>query len=229
MSIAFVNGVSDDDVASLTAVTLGWTTVGGNNLIVFADRTNGHGTSMNSITDTQGNTYTKIADVNINSGGGSTDEITVWLATGIVGGAGNIVTFHGTGTNFLAYTIAEYSSSSPLAFDQVATGGNEPVSSITTGTVTTTVAAEILIAFCRSNGGTLVAGTSYTIQNQNAHSTNLNYGIALEDQSVSSTGTYDASISKASGSGNMALILVTLSEGGSPPPPSSSQSVFIIL
>jgi hypothetical protein len=186
------------------------------------------GTTCSAVNDSLFNSYTQIA-----SGSGTQANITysIWAAFAVTGGACTVTpTFGGSGNTRCA--IAEYSNVS--SFDQTNNGhglsGSGPTS-ISSGNVTTTTAAEMLvgIGFINDNGAVFTPGSGYSLDLNNIDNT-LATLLFIEDQAVSSTGTYDADGSFTGAFDGWSLALVTLAGGGSPPPPTGGgTTIFMML
>jgi hypothetical protein len=142
------------------------------------------GTTVSSVADTLGNSYTQIV-----SGTGTQADITysIWAAFSVTGGACTVTpTFGGSGNTRCA--IAQYHNVS--SFDQTNNGhglsGSGPTS-ISSGNVTTTTASEMLVGFgfINDNGAVFTPGSGYSLDLNNIDNT-LATLLFIEDQAVSS-------------------------------------------
>lgn len=161
MAIAYVNSTSVGLTGSATGFNFTATSLTAGNLIVVLVRAN---TSTNpfvsSITDTAGNTYTRISNL---SGGGDTSEL--WYAKNTSGNGSNVVTvtFNGTYATWSGST-AQYSgcdTSSPLDATASATANS---TSVTSSSFTTAQADEVIVGASQISqvGGTWTPDTGYT-------------------------------------------------------------------
>ena len=172
------------DSGSGTSASLSFSTniTAGNILIVIARF--GEVSQNPGCSDDKGNTYVRIESVEEPT---NTDTLTLWYALAAAAGATQVTITNASSTT-RRWIIAEYdAASTTIAADQhTGTIGD----SITpdSGNVTTTSASELLVsAGHSSNGRTFTAGTGYTKRQEIATK------VALEDKSVSSTGTYSGS------------------------------------
>lgn len=131
---------------------------------------------------------------------GSTNMIVEgWDAlTGASSASSDTITPTCTGSTAVSMVIAEYPGMALSAvFDQVASGQGDFTNPLDSGnTPATTQATELVIGIgSQGPSSLLTAGTGYTVR---AHD-ETSGGIALEDKTVSSTGTQDAQMGGASG------------------------------
>lgn len=176
--------------------------VAGNSILVILGMATYEGSTVavNSISDTQGNSYALAAST---ISGAAHDGLVIYLATNIKAGA-NTVSVTAVAQDF-SLIIVEYSGT--LTVDQVATHVLSSVTSITTGNITTTSASEVLISagYATSSLGHLTSANYY----RNAEAiTQYNENSAFADGYVLVTGAYGDTWSGGSGSGNMHAILV---------------------
>lgn len=170
MAIALVNHVEVQDLtgSSFTTLATAAFVATAGNLIVIGLGQDTNTTRPSSITDTAGNTYTRV--VGADATPGSLDLITLWYAFNITGNASNVVTAHWAGNH-------EYGSMNVMQFSGVLTTdpidvgtsaiATSPATSITSGSFTTTQADEVICVFARNHdGGTfsvgLIGGTNAT-------------------------------------------------------------------
>jgi RHS repeat-associated protein len=182
---SYVTGNMNACTATSCAVNLSGT--GAGNLIVLGLFV-GDSTTVSSVTDTQGNTYTLISSSTW-SPSGYVEKL--YYAKNIAGGADTItVTLSGSKYMELhAYDYSGLDTSSPL--DTYSTNTGLSVTTGTSGNLTTTNANDLLFGFFHSdNGVTNTAGTGYTPRTFSGDGYPLG-----EDKYVTSTGTYSATMS----------------------------------
>lgn len=171
------------------------------NILVAGARI-GVGALYTGFTDSQGNTWTTVenfTDLN------SLTHVTAWAIAG--SSAANTVTMNNAGGS-QRWIIGEYDSAGQtISLDQHthATGNG---STLDSGSVTTTVATELIVGFAHDNNAfTLTPGGTYTERQE------VSTRISLEDKTVSSTGSYSTDWTIAS-SDNWAASIMTLSGTG---------------
>jgi len=154
----------------------------GNTLIAFGRFTSGSGAP--AITDTLGNTWVQLFSVT-----NGADTNVAWAAYNCKAGA-NFVTFSQPTQGSLQAVIAEYSgvtTVTPLDQTTNATGTSATANS---GNVTTLVANELILGFISNsstNGLTITPGSGFSARQT------VNGNTYLEDKTVTTTGTYNAS------------------------------------
>lgn len=163
------------------------------NLIVVHLDWNNQARSVNTVTDNKGNTYARInGPTNWN---GAAYRAELWYAYNITGGGGAITvtaTLTGSPTSFSQIYITEYSgiaTVSPLDKNAVAIGSSAAVSS---GSVTTTAANELVYGASIGASGTLSTGAGFT--NRSTANSNI-----IEDRKAVTAGSYSANFTSASG------------------------------
>lgn len=178
-------------------------------------------TSVNTITDTAGNTYTLVDTVsNVNISGTA-----LYYCTNAIANANNVVTVTWTGSNLYRYVIVDQRSggltSGALDSHSNLSNGNAGTntSSITSNPVTSTTAGELIYACANVNSQnfTFVAGSGYTI----ALTEPVNKQFTTESQINS--GITTASVSLASGSQLWNIVVGTFK-----PAATSTGSTYII-
>jgi hypothetical protein len=171
------------------------------------------GCTINSLTDNFSNSYTKIGPTA--TYGGPTKNITnvaLYCASGISTGSGFAVTaaLSNSGGDSNLY-IAEYSGAT-CSVDQSASGsetGGSNTTLLQTSSATTTNATDLLVAVGGSStGGAATAGSGYSLR-QNGNSGVAEYG-GFEDKTVTTTGSYGASMTVASNTTYWAMVMVAL-------------------
>lgn len=165
MAIAFVSGTatatSQNGSASSIASTAQSHTTG--NLIVVGVRwLRSSSQDSNTPTDTAGNTYALISQVDRSS-----DRIEMWYAYNVTGNASNVVTVTFTAAaTYRVIGVVEFSgvltASDPK--DQAPTGGGAAATSVSTGSFTPAESNEVSIAWsqCANIPNTWTPDTSYT-------------------------------------------------------------------
>jgi len=173
-------------------LTWGGNTQNGDLIVVMVGVVNTN--SVTSITDSQSNTYTKIAD-------GTSDYVRgeIWYAKDITGGTTPSVTIATAESDDVTAIMREYSGMSADPLDKSAeTLDADWLTSHTSGaTATTTQADELVVGGYvgdANSGYTLGSGYS-NLATQDG--TDLWISVALEDKVVSSTGTQTATITSA--------------------------------
>lgn len=198
-AIAYVQSVGNFSTSSGTSLAGDFSSTPTNgNLIIVAARIGAAGRTV-TVSDDGLNTYA----IAITESDGSSDLITFY-AMNIAGVASHTVTvsISGAGTS-IRMTLHEYSGlATSSALDQTA-GDSALVSSATAdsgSTSTTTVADELLFgAGIHGAGGTLSAGTGYGNLTASPSAAG-SHKQAGEDQIVSSTGAYNATMGLAANS-----------------------------
>ncbi len=208
MVIAFVNGAQNFLTATGISIAAPATNhTSANLIVVIGSCGGGDATNITSITDTAGNTYTRINGAFDSFAG----NVEIWYAKNIIGNASNIVT-----TNFnttyidRGIRVHQYSgcdTTAPLDQSAVGTGAS---ATPTTASVTTTQADEVIVAgdktwFTRTH----TAGASYTIRTiLGGAEPSVGDG---EDRVVSSIGSYNASFT-ISASDWWAMVMATFKQ-----------------
>jgi hypothetical protein len=164
----------------------------GNLIIVHVDYDN-QAISVNTLTDSKGNTYTRInGPTNWN---GANYRAELWYAYNITGGAGAITVkakLSGNPTSFSQIYISEYSgiaTINPLDQSAVAIGNAAAVSS---GNKTTTYTNELVYGASIGASGALTVGGGFTTRS--AANQNI-----IEDKSVVAAGSYATQFTSAGG------------------------------
>jgi len=151
--------------AGTTVTTAALTTTAGNAVVVVVGVIGSD--AFSGLTDNKGNTYTQILAVPAASGLSSRHG--VYMATGIIGGAGHTVTFTAVAGNggTVGMVAAEVSVTNTL--DKASSGSflTPAATTLTAPSVTTVVATELIIGTftldAASSSTTFTAGTGYTI------------------------------------------------------------------
>lgn len=153
----------------------------GADLIVIAFASyNAATTDITKITDSKGNTYTKLTDVS-DSGLGGAENSVIAYKYGPAVGSGHTFSVDTTGTNwwYCDIEVTAWSGATGGAFDQQ-NGGTSSVAAIQTGSVTPTMGNELIIANVIGNAGaaTWTIDGGFTISDQVSAVASSNFGHA---------------------------------------------------
>lgn len=199
----------------------------GSRILVLTDMLNIASSAITGITDGQGNTYTKVVDLIASDSGGSTHNFSAWTTTATA--TGGLTISIGGSSGIIFFTIMEYGTTTIFTFDQSAGAAYPSGSSPSSGSITTTFANSLLVSYIvpgTTVDPTISAGSGYTKQAQLRDNLFTNKYFAVEDQTVSSTGTF---------SGNWTLVIANpaavflVSFGISSGAPVSSGQVQVII
>jgi RHS repeat-associated protein len=169
--------------------------------------------TVQSVTDTQGNTYT----LAVGPLKGTALTQSIYYAKNIRGGTNSVTATFSQAAVFPDIRIVEYKGlSTTTPFDKAAqnsgTSGNN--ASVSSGSATTTSANELIFGSAITNGAFTTAGTGFTKEVIDSD------GNIVEDETVSSTGSYAATATLgAYGNQNWIMQMATFiaSSGGSAP------------
>jgi hypothetical protein len=188
MSISLVQNTSNNVPGSSMSLAFNSNVTAGNLLLVLVGNSTGGLSASYTVTDTLGNTYVSLGQVEDVSGGPTSDLL--WCVSN--GSGANTVSVSYTSGSGLALHVAEFSGVSYL--DQNAASSDNTGTSADSGPVTTNVANELLIgALCASGAPTV--GSGWTLLSTQGATIRSSW----EYQIVSSTGTYDATYTIGSG------------------------------
>ena len=224
MAIEYVNGAQNFDLTSGSTIAAPATNhTSGNLLVVFTVCYSADATEIVSITDTAGNTYTKI--------NGTPDTVPLlyvemWYAKNVIGNASNVVTVTYDGSYWVrGIQVLQYAGCDTVdPLDQTAIGKGSTGTTGITADVTTTFADEVLVAGDGIyNNVTHTAGTGYTIRTSLGGS-EPSYG-STEDMIVEEIGTYNASFSYSSNT-PWAIVMASFKAAEAPAPGRSWGAVF---
>lgn len=213
MAISFVNaanGSNNSSTAGTSIATSAFNAVAGNLLFVIC-RAAADPASF-SITDTANNTWIQIGSTTLNTGMG---DSAIFYAKNISGNASNVVTAHFASAGFSGVTCIQFSgcdTSSPLDLNVTPTNVSGSASNtVTSGSFTTAVANEVIIAAAHYDKGNLVAGaiggTTATIPT-NGDATSI---CGLEYRIVSAIQTTQTAAISSNGAANYDWLLYTVS------------------
>ena len=188
MALAHVNATSGSGDGGSTTIAATAANHTGGNLLVVCVVWSSAAQTLSSIADTAGNTYTRHPSSKQDSGSDNTE---IFYAKNITGNASNVVTatFSGSSTfrRIMVDQISGADTSAPA--DQAGIGGGTSATA-TTSSFTTTQADEIIVAGVgNTNTTSFSAGAAGTIRVNNVGGDS-----AMEDNIVSSTGSYTGSM-----------------------------------
>jgi hypothetical protein len=183
---------------------------------IFLDLFIGNATTIPvSITDTQANTYLQISGPIFWSPNSATPPVgkfneILYAAQGIKGGANNVITVHVSVSTYFEVYLFDYAGvgsidppppSNPPTPPPTGRASTAPTTTATSNPVTTTNPTDLLFAFFHSdNGAVQTIGSGWTGRPSN---TNPN----AEDQIVTATGTYSATMTLAPAANYVAFLV----------------------
>jgi hypothetical protein len=221
MALAFVNltsGTSDASATTIPATAANHTA--GNLIVVHVNWSTN--TTLNSVADTAGNTYTRVASSKGNNG--TTDHTETFYAANITGNASNVVTpTFSAGSTFRRVIVHQYSSADTTPADVAGSGNVAAAATVTSSSFTTTLADEVISAAMGSAGldSNVNAGTNFTRRvaalGTDSHS---------EDRIVSVTGAYTASFTWATNQDAWITAATFKQAGGAAPAAVGGLDVF---
>lgn len=176
--------------ATLLAANWGSNTTAGNTVIVTAVNRSGTANDITGVTDTQGNTYTKIQDVNRAS-----IDLSLWYATNITGGTIPLITVSWTTLSSGAFIAREYSGLITTSLDKNAGTTGATATANSGATATTTQNDELVIGAGAGADVTTVWSAGATFGNSvdaNATNAGTKSSAHMEDLTVASTGAQTA-------------------------------------
>jgi hypothetical protein len=202
----FVQATGLEQANSLTIIQAYASALTNPSLLVISFEATATSITITSVVDTAANTY--ILGESRDNGSGW--EVFTYYALNTSTQAGNTVTVTSTSSNLRRLTVSEYTgcaTSSPL--DQV-NGQNGTSTSPTSPSVTTTTDGQLIYGFIFTLGGSIVAGSGYTIR------TAPGGFVAVEDKVQTSQGSIaaDYTTGSAFGTGYTAQILTFKAAGG---------------
>jgi len=220
MAITFVQkAATTNGSGSQTSVTCtfpGAQTAG--NLIIVSVTGNSSGTDVTGVTDSKGNTYVR-ANLNDTFASGPIWNTTFYAKNIAAAAAGaNTVTVALTSTSSTDVRIFEFSGLDPSApLDQTGSAHGS-LGTVSSASVTTTTASELLFGSCGTAGGVSAYGTGWTGLEITSPNTD-----ADEYQIVAATGSYAASFTISPGGPSVVQIATFKAASGGavvvPPPP----------
>lgn len=205
--------------SSVTSSNFG-SAVSSGDAIIVAVQTVDPSNIVQSVTDTQGNGYSRIASVH-NSSMGTSMEI--WAALNVTGGSSFNVTatdnLHTELGGIIALDVSGLVTSGTVLDTSVsATSGSSSVTSLASGSLTSTNASDLLVGF--ANNGSLSGTTGWGVtagySSPYANFWSAGIGNAEADKTVTTTGSYSVTFTQTT-AGEMTAILLALktATGGS--------------
>jgi len=209
MAIALAQSTSTGYTSADSTTTGSLTTTASGSSFVIAAYWQG-GSTPPTISDSKSNTYTLIGSVRQADNNGSfLSHIGLWYVENGTGGSSHTFTAAKTGgfTSVFGGEITGGRLSGLL--DQHTGAALDTTSPVTSGSITTTQAAELLIGFVGTyhtgGGPTYTANNSFTIAQQITDATNY-WTACLVSRVVTSTGTYETDVSVTNLTSSAALI-----------------------
>jgi len=191
-TIGYVQGTSNtaDSGTSISTTYYSAQGAGDLNVVVvdWADSTS----TVGSLTDSQGNTYVAVVGPTRSSGNDSQQMFYAKNIASASAGANTVTVTYSTTVAYPEIRIVEYSgisTSNPLDVDIGASGTGLTMSS---GSITTTNANDLLVAANAIYSETAAPGTGYTQRVESA------FTEIIEDETVSATGSYSATATQTS-------------------------------
>lgn len=193
MAGAFVQAASAEGLAASSVTTAAITTTTGNQVYIGTNTTGTDATTP--ITDSYSNTWVQVG----HSAASSYAYVELWYCANLTGGSGHTFTYTTTGSDYDTIAVMEFSgmaTSSPLDV-----GGNTyfagPTngSSLTTPSLTTLNAADVLIAVGGDDGsavGTRSFNSPFTTPSGAVQSSNAGQPVAMGYYIISATGAHTA-------------------------------------
>jgi hypothetical protein len=214
MSIGVLQVVSDDPVtsATTTAIAMG-TTQPGSTIVVY---TMSNFTTVSSVTDTQGNTYTQTTAVVSAS---TNQHLYRHIATNIVGGANTVTATWAVSTGLRPIRVAEIGSAAASPADgQAGQSQNPPAAgadNTTSGNATSTKQPALVEGFSVAvfNTSAPTAGTGFTSETAVWGSAGSGSGARAESKRVTATGTQAATFTRTAAVEHLTIVGV-LTEAG---------------
>lgn len=215
MTAAFVNVSTGAADGSGNSVATGALNVTAGNLIAIFVKWEHSNATLDSVTDTAGNTYTVVAGTKVAHSNGDL-KTQIAYAENISGEANNVATAHFSNAAVTYKRVAQvqYSgiaTSSPL--DDVAVGQGTGTAT-STGNLTASGAGLLFAGGGEFNVTTWTAGTNYT---ERAEWGVTGVNSMVEDRVISSGGSYNATATSGT-SMDWAMSLAAFKEAGAAPP-----------
>lgn len=214
MAISFVQGTTfSGNTAAPASAAFGSNVTAGNAIVLYIVTQSV--TTVSSMNDTLGNTYTNI--YNNLAGLGGSGVASLYYALNITGGANTIRVTSGSGGWTQSFVAQEFSG---VATASAADGNNHTSSSsmpnpFSSGSITTTNANDVIIGgFCQTTSSTFTAGSGYS----NVTQAGSTYHIGMESQVVAAATSYNPQVTSSIGGFNGDAITFALkaAAGGGP-------------
>jgi len=189
-------------------------TAGNLNIVVvgWGDTTS----SISSITDTQGNTYTPAVGPTSTTG----LQQSIYYAKNTIGGSNKVTVTFNQAAAYPDVRVLEYSgadTTNPLDVTAAGTGAGTAANS---GSATTASSNELIFGAGTTGTAFSAAGSGFTSRMINI------YGNIAEDKLVTSSGSYNATATTSSS--NWVMQMATFRSSGSSPPPNPAATVTAI-
>jgi len=189
-------------------------TAGNLNIVVvgWGDTTS----SISSITDTQGNTYTPAVGPTSTTG----LQQSIYYAKNTIGGSNKVTVTFNQAAAYPDVRVLEYSgadTTNPLDVTAAGTGTGTAANS---GSATTASSNELIFGAGTTGTAFSAAGSGFTSRMINI------YGNIAEDKLVTSSGSYNATATTSSS--NWVMQMATFRSSGSSPPPNPAATVTAI-
>ena len=190
-------------------------TAGNLNIVVvgWGDTTS----SISSITDTQGNTYTPAVGPTSTTG----LQQSIYYAKNTIGGSNKVTVTFNQAAAYPDVRVLEYSgadTTNPL--DVTAAGTGTGTTAANSGSATTASSNELIFGAGTTGTAFSAAGSGFTSRMINI------YGNIAEDKLVTSSGSYNATATTSSS--NWVMQMATFRSSGSSPPPNPAATVAAI-
>jgi hypothetical protein len=206
MAIALVNTANAANYGgSASTIAAPATSLTAGNLIVTATRSNSG--TLNTVTDTASNTYTRI--ITFPTGSGTVMDI--WYAKNVSGNGSNVVTstFSGNVTGRAICTLQYSGLSTTAPYNALAYGQSSNATSVTTLPYTSNVPNSVVILFCNIDDQTGSWTTPSGFTNEVASTNNV---YIVFDKIVSALQTVQTTTVTHSNASSKAVIPVVFSE-----------------
>lgn len=211
--IAYVRAAQNTNSSGGSSITTSLANTAGDALVV-ACREGADTTSISSVTDSAGNSYSLVK--NASDTGGGARETAVYLATNVHSSASNTVScnFASSLSTTVGIVVEEFSNVASLDASLAVTSNGTGVTSLSSGTLATTHSGDAMIfAINASTGVTWTAGSGYTIPTNGSNSRQAEqYAI------VGAAGNYSTSISWNTSAEGDAIYLALAPTGSGPSP-----------
>ena len=171
MAIAWVQSTTGSETTgtgSYSSTAFGSSVTVGNAIVVVVTSDGNNASQVTNITDSKGNTYSKLAE-SVNTSQSTQRYVAVWMTKVTTGGTSNAitVTYNAASSNNSAVAAQEFSGfTGTPTLDKTAGGGSTTAttSPTTSTTASTTVAAELIVGGFVANStiASFSAGSGYS-------------------------------------------------------------------
>ncbi|HYY69059.1 MAG TPA: hypothetical protein VE734_04955 [Terriglobales bacterium] len=219
-SLAFVRAANNLSSTGGTSISVNMTNNAGDALLV-ACRQGADQTSIVSVTDSAGNSYTKIGS----SASGGNREDALFLATNVLARAANTISCNFASNltateGIVAEEFSGVASASVVDQSTAISDSSGATTALSTGSVTTTNANDLLVyEITASTDESFTAGSGYVVPTNGSNARQ-----AMQYRTVASLGSYTASISwTAPASADGVFVALRGANSATPPPASPVQ------